>query len=160
MTSLRAVVVIALLAFHACTSAAEFGVNVYGLSYHLDRARAHELRLDNELNRGIGVRYRVRHSERLDWIFDAGSYYDSGRNTAVVAGAGALWKSWERLRFGAALVVFDTPSLNRGRTFLAPLPLATYDLGSATFNFVYLPKFRELNPVPAFGFWITFWPRM
>lgn len=160
MTPPPALLAWAILAFPAFAQAGEFGVNVYGLSYHLDRARAHELRLDNELNTGIGVRYRVRHSEGLDWIFDAGSYYDSGRNTAVVAGAGALWKSSERLRFGAALVVFDTPSLNRGRTFLAPLPLATYELGSATLNFVYLPKFRELNPVPALGFWITFWPGM
>ena len=155
-----ALLVCAVLAVPAQGQAGEFGVNVYGLSYHLDRARAHELRLDNELNRGIGVRYRVRHSERLDWIFDAGSYYDSGRNTAAVAGAGFLWTASERLRFGTALVAFDTQSLNRGRTFVAALPLAAYELRSATLNFVYLPKFRQLNPVPAFGFWITFWPGM
>jgi hypothetical protein len=146
------------LALHAFAKTGEVGLNVYGLSYHLDRAHARELRLDNELNRGLGVRYRVLRSERLDWIFDAGAYYDSGRNTAVVAGAGALWKtSSERLRLGAALVFFDTQSLNRGHSFLAPLPLATYELDRATLNLVYLPKFRELNPVPAFGFWVTFW---
>jgi hypothetical protein len=47
--------------------AADVGVNLYGLSYHFDRARA---------------RYRVAHGERLQWIFDAGAYRDSGRNTA------------------------------------------------------------------------------
>lgn len=62
---------------------------------------------------------RGRHSDRLGWIFDAGSYCHSGRNTAVVAGAGFL---------------------------CTPL--------------VYLPRFRQLNSVPAVGFWITFWPRM
>lgn len=148
----------AALALPAFAQAGEFGVNLYGLSYHFDRARARELRLDNELNAGLGVRYRLPRSERLDWILDAGSYYDSGRNMAVVAGAGVLWKSSENLRLGAALVFFDTQSLNRGRSFLAPLPLATYELGSATLNFVYLPKFRDLNPVAALGFWVTLWP--
>jgi hypothetical protein len=145
------------LALPAFANSGEVGLNVYGLSYHLDRARARELRLDNELNAGLGVRYRVPRSEHLDWIFDAAAYYDSGRNTAVVVGAGVLWRSSERLRLGAALAFFDTQSLNRGRSFLAPLPLAAYETDRATLNLVYLPKFRELNPVPAFGVWITFW---
>lgn len=143
----------------AWAQAGEFGVNVYGLSYHLDRARAHELRVDNELNIGLGVRYRMPRSERFDWIFDAGAYRDSGRKTALVAGAGALWKPTERLRLGAALALFDSDTYNRGRTFIAPLPVAAYELGPLTLNFVYLPKFRDVNPVSTLGFWATIWLR-
>jgi hypothetical protein len=139
--------------------AGEFGVNVYGLSYHFDRARARELRVDNEVNGGLGLRYRVTHSERLDWVFDAGAYRDSGRNTARVAGAGALWKPTERLRLGAALALFNSDTFNRGRSFLAPLPVAAYDLGPVTLNFVYLQRFREVNPATALGFWLTFQAR-
>lgn len=153
-----ALVVCAGLVLPGCAQAGEFGVNVYGLSYHFDRARARELRVDNEVNGGLGLRYRVTHSERLDWIFDAGAYRDSGHNTARVAGAGALWKPAERLRLGAALALFDSDTYNRGRSFLAPLPVAAYELGPVTLNFVYLPKFRDVNPVAALGFWLTFEP--
>jgi hypothetical protein len=69
------------------------------------------------------LRYRVPHSERLAWIFDLGAYRDSGRNTALMAGAGGLW--------------------NRGKTVLAPLPLAAFETRSVTFNFVYFPGSRR-----------------
>jgi hypothetical protein len=59
---------------------ADVGVNLYGLSHHFDRARARELKVDNGVNPGLGLRYRIAHSERLEWIFDVGAYRDSGRN--------------------------------------------------------------------------------
>lgn len=156
---LPTLLVSAVLALPASGRAGEFGVNVYGLSYHLDRARARELRVDNEVNTGLGVRYRLLQSERFDWVFDADAYHDSGRNTALVAGAGAFWKLTPGLRLGAALALFDSDTYNRGRTFIAPLPVAAYELGPLTLNFVYLPKFRDVNPVSTLGFWVTIWPR-
>jgi hypothetical protein len=135
------------------------GVNLYGLSYHLDRERAREIGVDNEINPGLGVRYRVPHSERLQWIFDAGAYRDSGRNTALLAGAGALWRVSPGWRLGGALVVLDSDTYNEGKTFVAPLPLAAYEFRSAALNFVYLPKVSDLNEVAALGFWATFWLR-
>jgi hypothetical protein len=44
---------IAVLVFPALAHAGELGVNVYGLSRHLDRAKARELHVDNELNPGL-----------------------------------------------------------------------------------------------------------
>src|SRR6266480_4298841 len=58
------------LAFPGLGAAADWGVNVYGLSRHLDRAKARELHVDSELNPGLGLRYRVPRDERLDWIFN------------------------------------------------------------------------------------------
>ena len=140
-------------------ASAELGVNVYGLSYQFDRARARALRVDNEINPGIGLRYRVPHSERLDWIFDAGSYRDSGRNTALLAGAGGLYKVSAGWRVGAALVVLDSATYNRGKTTFAPVPLAAYETRPVTFNFVYLPKVADINEVATIGFWATWWMR-
>ena len=97
---------------------ADIGINLYGLSYHFDRARARELRVDNEVNPGLGLRYRIARSERLQWIFDVGAYRDSGRNTALIAGAGALWHARERIRVGAALALLDSDTYNRGKTTL------------------------------------------
>lgn len=138
---------------------ADVGINLYGLSYHFDRSRARELRVDNEVNPGLGLRYRVAHSERLQWIFDVAAYRDSGRNTALVAGAGALWHVSERVRLGAALAVLDSDTYNRGKTTLAPLPVAAYELRQATLNFVYLPKVSDINEVATLGFWATWWLR-
>jgi hypothetical protein len=137
----------------------EIGLNLYGLSYHFDRSRARELRVDNEINPGLGLRYRVPQSERLQWIFDVGAYRDSGRNTALVAGAGGLWHATHRLRLGAALALFDSDTYNRGKTALAPVPIAAYELDRAMLNFVYLPKVREVNEVATLGFWVTWWMR-
>jgi hypothetical protein len=137
----------------------EIGLNLYGFSYHFDRGRARELEVDNEINPGLGLRYRVPHCERLQWIFDVGAYRDSGRNTALVAGAGGLWHATHRLRLGAALALFDSDTYNRGRTALAPVPVAAYELDRAMLNFVYLPKVREVNEVATLGFWVTWWLR-
>ncbi len=150
---------LAFLIFPAAACAQSLGLNLYGLSYHLDRERARALDVDNEINPGLGVRYRVPHSERLQWIFDAGAYRDSGRNTARLAGAGALWKVSEGWRLGGALVVLDSETYNQGKTFVAPLPLAAYEFRAAALNFVYLPKVSDLNEVSTLGFWVTVWLR-
>ncbi|OGA72601.1 MAG: hypothetical protein A3G81_21545 [Betaproteobacteria bacterium RIFCSPLOWO2_12_FULL_65_14] len=118
-----------------------------------------ELKVDNEINPGLGLRYRVPHSERLQWFLDVGAYRDSGRNTALVAGAGGLWHATDRLRLGAALALFDSDTYNRGKTALAPVPVAAYELDRVMLNFVYLPKVREVNEVATLGFWATWWLR-
>lgn len=150
---------LAVLLAPSAAAAQSLGLNVYGLSYHFDRSRARELGVDNEINPGLGLRYRIPHSEKLQWIFDAGAYRDSGRNTALLAGAGALWQVSAGWRLGGALVVLDSGTYNRGKTFVAPLPLAAYEFRSAALNFVYLPKVSDLNEVAALGFWATFWLR-
>ena len=138
-------------------AAAELGINLYGFSYHFDRNRARALDVDNEVNPGLGLRYRIPQSERLQWIVDVGGYRDSGRNTALLAGAGALWKVTAGWRLGGALAILDSDTYNRGRTFIAPLPLAAYEFRSATLNFVYLPKVSDVNEVATLGFWLTWW---
>lgn len=143
----------------APAASADLGINFYGLSYHFDRSRARELGLDNEVNPGLGLRYRTQHSERLDWIFDVGGYRDSGRNTALLAGAGGLFRVTQYLRLGGALVLFDSETYNRGNTVLAPLPLAAIDTPGMTFNFFYTPSLSKLNDVATLGFWVTWWIR-
>jgi hypothetical protein len=136
---------------------ADLGINLYGLAYHLDRSRARETGLDNEIIAGLGLRYRVPHSERLQWIFEAGVYHDSGRNTARLAGAGALWKVTQGWRLGGAVVAFKSETYNRGEAFVAPLPLAAYEFRSVTLNFTYVPRLAEINDVATLAVWLTWW---
>lgn len=142
----------------ATDARADIGVNIYGLSYHLNGDKARELGIDNQFNPGLGIRLRAQR-ESWDWIADAGAYHDSGRHTAMVAGGGALWHASERLRLGAAAVVFQSDTYNHGKAFLTPLPLAAYELGAVTLNAFFTPKLRELNDINTFGFWATVWLR-
>jgi hypothetical protein len=146
----------AALCLYALTGHADLGINVYGLSYHLDQDKAKELGVDNQVNPGLGVRWRERKTN-WDWFADAGFYRDSGRHSAKLAGGGALWHATERVRLGGALALLNSKTYNGGKSFIAPLPVAAYELGRVTLNAVYMPKVHELNDINTFGFWLTLW---
>ena len=154
---MRIAVLIAALAI-APLARADVGLNLYGLSWHLDGDKARAEGFDNWFNPGLGVRYRVP-GEQIDTFFDAGFYRDSGRNTALLAGAAAHWKATQRARLGLAMVIFNSKTYNNGNTFIAPLPVAAWELNSATFNVVWMPKYREVNEINTLGFWLTYWIR-
>ena len=137
---------------------ADLGVNIYGLSWHLDADKANEIGADNWFNPGLGARYRIA-GERFDYFFDAGFYRDSGRNTALLAGGAAHWRATQSARVGLALVVFNSKTYNDGTTFITPLPIAAWDFGAGQVNMVYMPKVKEVNDINTLGFWLTFWLR-
>lgn len=140
---------------YCATAAAEFGLNVYGLSYHFERDRAREIGTSNEFNPGIGVRWRA--GKQGGWFADLGAYHDSGRNTAILGGAGYLWALDEHWRLGGALTAFHSDSYNRGKAFLAPLPVLGYETPRYTVNLTYFPKLGRFNEINTLGLWITFW---
>ena len=135
----------------------EVGINLYGASYHFERDRARELGLTNEVNPGLGLRWRKPHSDNLDLFADAGFYRDSAANRAKLLGAGALWHATEGLRLGGALVLLHSKTYNAGAAFITPAPIAAYEWRRVSFNVVYFPQFRELNRTNQLGFWLTLW---
>lgn len=138
--------------------AGDWGVNVYGLSYHWDREVAKNNDWDNEFNPGLGLRYRMGSWLKADAIIDAGAYYDSGRNTAVYAAAGLLWPLDEakRLSLGVALTAFHSDTYNQGDAFIAPIPLLTYRFDQVTVNFTHFPKIGDINSVHTTAMFFTF----
>ncbi len=140
-----------------CAAQAELGMNVYGLSYHFDREQAESLGHDNEVNPGLGLRYRMP-GEKFDTFLDGGVYRDSGRNTAVYAGGGLFWKPTQRLRLGGAMALFSSDSYNNGDAFIAPVPFAAYEWRRVTLNVVYIPKISSIGTPSTLGFWLTLWP--
>lgn len=137
---------------------ADVGLNIYGLSWHIDADKAHAQGVDNWFNPGLGIRYRVP-GEQFDYFFDAGVYRDSGRNTAVLAGGAVHWRATQSARLGLALVMLNSKTYNDGNTFVAPLPIAAWDFGPAQLNVVYLPKVTKINDINTLGFWLTYWLR-
>jgi hypothetical protein len=85
-------------------------------------------------------------------------FSDSGNNTAVLAGAGALWHVGGGFRIGAALAVLNSDTYNDGRAFIAPLPVIAWDLGPVTLNATFFPKIERYNDVATVGLWVTLWP--
>ena len=142
------------LALRAAFVYADVGINLYGASYHFDRGKAREIGLTHEVNPGLGVRWRPK-----DSIFfaDAAIYRDSAAHTAKIAGGGALWHAGEHLRLGGALALLKSETYNFGKAFVAPVPLAAYEMRRVTFNLVYFPKWRDQNPTNQVGAWATLW---
>jgi len=111
--------------------------------------------LDNEFNLGLGLNYTFHEDERGLGFVEGGFYQDSGSHLAKVAGAGYQFKVSERLRLGAALVGVHSPTYNHGRFFIAPLPIATYDLGSVKLNAIYVPRYGDYNQFAVFGLYFS-----
>jgi hypothetical protein len=130
-------------------------LNVYGLSYHPDRDTVHRLNLDNEFNPGLGLHYEFSDTARGITFAEVGAYKDSGSNLATFAGLGYQFKFAKRWKIGGAVAVVHSQTYNNGVTFLAMIPLVTYDLGRVKLNATYLPKLGHYNEVDAFGFYIS-----
>ena len=151
----RALLLLALCAPPA--HADDWGLNVYGASYHFDRDKAKELGLTHEFNPGLGARWRREASESWDFFADIGFYRDSKANTAGLLGGGGLWHASEHLRLGGGLVLLKSDTYNDGKAFIAPAPVAAYEGRRMTFNVVYFPKWQDVNRTNQLGFWLTFW---
>jgi hypothetical protein len=111
--------------------------------------------LDNELNVGLGLNYAFHKDARGVGFVEAGFYRDSGRNWAKLAGVGYQFRLGERWRLGGALVGVESPTYNRGRFFVAPIPVLTYDLGRIELNAIYVPRYGEYNRFAVFGFYFS-----
>jgi len=130
-------------------------LNVYGFSYHPDRDTVHRLNLDNEVNPGLGLHYELSDTERGTTFAEIGAYQDSGANLAKLVALGYQFKFAKRWRIGGALAVVHSQTYNDGVTFLAMIPLITYDMGRVKLNATYFPKLGHYNEVAAFGFYIS-----
>jgi hypothetical protein len=130
-------------------------LHFYGFSYHTDRQGVRRNGLDNELNAGLGLNYEFHEDATSVAFVEAGFYRDSGRNLAKLAGVGYQFKLGQRWRLGGALVAVNSATYNRGRSFIAPLPVVTYDLGPVKLNAIYVPRYGEYNRFAVFGFYFS-----
>jgi len=130
-------------------------LEVYGLSYHTDRAGVHAAHLDNERNPGLGLKYEFGGDPGGIGFVEGGVYKDSGSRWTSIAGPGYQLKLGERWRAGGALLFFDSPTYNHGRPFVAPIPIVSYDFGLARLNAVYAPRVPDLNEFAVFGFYLS-----
>lgn len=136
---------------------AQFKLNfhVFGLSYHPDRKGTRVSHLDNELNIGLGLNYQLHSDARGIAGLEGGFFRDSGRKWAKFAGTSYLFKLNERWAAGADVLAIHSPTYNRGKAFVAPIPRVTYDFGPVKLNAVFVPRLDPVNRFAVFGFYIT-----
>jgi hypothetical protein len=49
----------------------------------------------------------------------------------------------------------QSDTYNHGSPFIAPLPIASYDLGPVTLNAIYVPRYGEYNKFAVFGLYFS-----
>lgn len=118
-------------------SSPQLWLNVGGFSRHFHRSAGY-----NENNLGLGIEYRT--SPELSFM--AGSYYNSVRkNTAYAA---VNWQPWSMgaFKLGAAVGVMNGyPAMNRGGTFFAALPMASYEGRRFGLNVGLIPPVKNVD---------------
>lgn len=136
-------------------SPSDFNLQIFGLSYHPDREGTRLSKLDNEFNPGLGLSHKLHDDKRGAAFVEAGVYKDSGYNWAKFGGLGYQFKLDERWSLGADLLVFDSPTYNNGRVFIAPIPRLVYDFGAVKLNMIYAPRYGEQNQFEVFALFLT-----
>jgi hypothetical protein len=112
-------------------------LNVGGFSRHFDRKRDH-----NEHNLGLGIEYRT--SPELSYM--AGSYYNSVRKNTTYAAVN--WQPWSvgPFKVGAAIGLMNGyPAVNRGGSFFAALPMASYEGRRFGVNVGFIPTVKDVE---------------
>lgn len=135
-------------------SANEFGVNLYGFSYHILNEYQSRDRL-NEFNLGIGARATFGRPNTSNVFIEVGSFKDTFENQAKYMSIGFLLKIIDKFKVGLNASAYSTESTRGGEVFFAPIPIATYTIGPVTANGVFLPKYGRTNPYNTIGFYLT-----
>jgi hypothetical protein len=130
-------------------------LHVFGLSYHPDRAGTRVNHLDNELNVGLGLGYKLYEDKLGVVVSEAGFYKDSGRHWAKFAGVGYQFKITDRWKLGADLLAIQSPTYNFGDAFVAPIPRVSYDFTRVKINLVYVPRYKDVNYYAVYALYFT-----
>jgi len=133
-------------------------LHVFGVSYHPDREGTRSSNLDNELNIGLGINYEFQNDDQGMATIETGFFKDSGRYWAKFAGVGYQFKFGDRWRVGADLLAINSQTYNSGRSFIAPIPRLSYDIGkpgAVRINAVYVPKIQEINQFAVYAIYFS-----
>ncbi len=133
-------------------SAAELGVNIYGLSHHFDRRDVSGYKF-NERNYGLGADINLYQSGANIVFGDLGIFNDSYRYTAKYCSMGYKRKLISGLTLGAVLGIYDSESI--GGTVLAPAPYASLRVSRLEVSCLYLMAAEGINNYPSLGFYGT-----
>lgn len=142
------------------SSANSLGINIYGLSYHVNNRRGEKLFTTegrfNEVNTGVGARASFGTDSAATTLFVEGGFFsDTFEKQAKYLSVGFQVRLIYQLRVGINAAVYTTESIRDGNPFFAPVPILSYTFEPVTLNFVYLPKYEGHNPWHTIGAYAT-----
>ena len=152
ITSVVMVIAVGLITVPSISAAPEFGVNLYGVSYHLDRTDT-EGNSFHEQNLGLGFRAIVRNSKKGVTFFEAGWFEDSYDHGARYLSVAYQVKITQGILLGINLGYYEAPTVD-GR-LIAPVPTLTLRYHVIALNIIHIPGFSGINPYPSFGGYLT-----
>jgi len=127
---------------------------VYGLSYHPDLKDSEGNKLEG-WNPGLGFSWNLRESSHLVWNLEGGLYRDSRKALAEYFSVSCKAKVIPAIRIGVALSLIHSDSYNQGHPILAPLPVITYWTKFVSVNFLYAPRYKDINKNSVFAIYAT-----
>lgn len=130
------------------------GINLYGLSYHLDR-RDQEGSSFNEINLGIGAHLSMLEKNRSRYYVEGAILLDSYRRRATYFCVGYQYRIVAGLNCGVLMGLYDSRSVDPDGAVVAAAPLLAYSFGSVVVQVVHLPAFAGINPYPSFASYLT-----
>jgi len=122
-------------------------VNGYSRHFHVDDKYAHTTL--NEKNYGLGLEFDYEQSpnDKLRYVNNLGWYKDSLNSTAYYAGGAAFYDvvGNKDLRFsvGGEITGFYSENYNKGKPFIALVPVANLGNSNYSVNFVLIPRFSQ-----------------
>lgn len=140
----------------SAATAGELGINVFGLSYHLDRQDDRGNRF-NEFNYGLGLNYTFYEDGRSRYYVEGSVYHDSFRNTARYGAVGYDYRLFDQLYFGLIVGLINSEAVSPSGSIVGAVPMLRYRYHWATVSLVHLPKFPGINAYPSFATYLTFW---
>ena len=131
---------------------ASIGLNLYGISYHLDRDAARR-RNFNEFNEGIGLHLSA-YEDRYNFVYlEAGRFKDTFENGATYYAVGYRFRPIKYISLGLNFMQYDSKSI-RNRVY-TPIPVLAFDYKIASVKMSYLPKYRDISSYDSFVAYLT-----
>jgi len=126
------------------------GLNLYGLSYHLDRRDQDGGRF-NEFNPGGGATFTFHERGKSHYSVEGGIFVDSYRKRATYLVLGYEYDLFKPVGIGMVLGVYDSRAVSPDGPVVAAAPFAAIHYRRFCLRVVHLPEFPGINPYPSFA---------
>lgn len=126
------------------------GLNLYGLSYHLDRRDQSGQRF-NEFNPGGGVSFVFHEHGKSHYSVEGGIFVDSYRKRATYFVLGYEYDLFKPVGIGMVFGVYDSRAVSLDGPIVAAAPFAAIHYRRLCLRVVHLPEFPGINPYPSFA---------
>lgn len=126
------------------------GLNLYGLSYHLDRRDQSGQRF-NEFNPGAGASFVFHERGKSHYSVESGIFLDSYRQRAYYFVLGYEYDLFKPIGVGMVFGVYDSRAVSPDGPVAAAAPFVAVHCRRFSLRVVHLPEFPGINPYPSFA---------